>query len=1133
MRGQHKVMPKAHFVHHAMREDFLTANPGRRPHIASRFKQMLLAMKLTTFLLLAAFLQLSARGLSQTLTLNEKNVPLRQVFQKIEKQTGYTFIYKSELLASTNKVSIRVTNASLDQVLDICFKDQPLSYKIFDKIIAVQRKESPGLSTETSAKVEATGKADIDITGRVTDTDGKPLEGATIKVQGTNITTATNSNGEFQLAGISERATLEISFVGYQTYTVAVNNKTTIVASLNVKPENLNEVVINKGYYTEKQKLSTGNVAQIKSRDIEKQPVNNPLLAMQARVPGLIVTQQSGVPGSGVSIQIRGRNSITMGNDPLFIIDGVPYSSQMLPNNGGSLTNGGNALNFIGATDIESISILKDADATAIYGSRGANGVVLISTKKGKSGDTKVDLNVYSGIGKIARKAKLLNTQQYLEVRNEAFANDAATPQSWDYDVNGAWDQNAYTDWQDKLIGGSANYTEARMSVSGGSETVQYLIAGAYHKETTVFPSDFNNQKTSVHFNINSSSLNKKFKILLSGSYLNDNNRLPYLDLTYYIYLAPNAPQPHKIDGSFNWDVNDDFSNPYSTLLAKYKTFGNTLVGNSSLSYQLLPNLEIKTGLGFSNISFRDMQTFPTTYFPPSYNVKNGSANFSNSLVRNWIAEPQLNYDKSFAKHRISLTVGASFQSNTTQGEMIDAKGYTNNDLLEGLAGAATITKGTVTSTQYKYASVLGRINYSWNERYLLNLTGRRDGSSRFGPGKQFANFGAVGAGWVFSRSAFFQKSLPFISFGKLRASYGTSGNDQISDYRFIELYSFVPGAAYQGALGLRPANLANPDYAWEVNKKAEVGLELGLFKDKVFISSSFFRNRSSNQLVGYPLPNITGFNNILANLPAVVENTGFEWQVNAVNVSNKKFQWTSSANLTIARNKLVSYPDFQLSPYYTNLVIGKPLNVVKAFQVQGVDATTGIFQFVKADGSLTSMPDYSLDRSNLVDVNPKYYAGIENSFKYGNFQLEFLFQIVKQTGSNYLFTSGYPPGAGYGYYNPPVELLDRWRKTGDMSYFQKYSQDPSSDASVAYSSLQYSNYALTDASFVRLKNASLSYQCPTTVLQKMRLSNLRLYINAQNLFTFTNYIGLDPENQSVNTLPPLRVMVAGIQVTL
>jgi TonB-linked SusC/RagA family outer membrane protein len=1103
-----------------------------RDFTSPALKTLVRAMKLIAIIITLGCLQVSAHGFSQGISIKVKNVPFSQVLTEIEKQTGVSFIYGKGLIEKAGKVSFEVKNQPLSTVLELLFKNQPLDYKISDNYIVISPK--PAATSQLSTPAQILQKADpIDVRGRISNENGEPVDGATVAVKGTNIITATNSNGEFQLTGIDENATLVITGVSIETSEIRVEGKRELAITSVTKVTSLNELIINKGYYIEKQGLSVGNVGKVTAKDIEKQPINNPLYALQGRVAGVIVTQQSGVPGSNVSIQIRGRNSIAMGNDPLFIIDGVPYPSQMLPNTGTILTQGGNPLNFISATDIESISILKDADATAIYGSRGANGVVLITTKKGKSGDTRIDLNFYSGIGNVTRKARLLNAQQYLQARNEAFKNDARTPVSFDYDVNGVWDKNASSDWPEQLIGGTAHYTEARTSASGGNENIQYLIAGAYHKETTVFPSDFNNQKVSVHFNINSISLNRKFKMMLSGNYMNDNCDLPYIDLTQRIFLAPNAPGGYKVDGSLNWDVNNDYGNPFASLLARYKTVANTLVGNSVLSYLIVPNLEIKTCLGYNTVMFKDKQMFPTTYYIPSYNVKNGSANFSNSLTDFWIVEPQANYEKNFKKNKLAISIGTSIQSNTTEGEVLNATGYTNNDLLGSLAGAATITKGSITTSEYKYSSIFGRINYNWDEKYLFNLTGRRDGSSRFGPDKQFANFGAIGAGWVFSRSELFQKDLQFISYGKIRASYGTSGNDQIPDYRFQELYGFVAGAPYQGVPGLQPVNLSNPNYAWELNKKLEFGLEIGFFKDRIFISTSFFRNRSSNQLVGYLVPDITGFNTVLANLPAVVENKGFEWQINSLNIDKNKFRWTTSANLTITRNKLLSYPDFEQSPYATSLVLGKPLEIRKVYHVQGVDPASGVYQFMTKAGTLTSTPSSLTDQIDIIDRTPKYYAGIENSLKYSNIQLEFLIQVVNQTGANYLFANAYPPGAGFGYFNPPVEYLNHWQKAGDNAKFQQFTQRTSTPAYRAYRLARNSNYAYSDASFVRLKNVSLSYQLPASVLKKLRLSNLKLYINAQNLLTFTDYIGLDPENQSVNYLPPMRVMVAGIQVTL
>jgi TonB-linked SusC/RagA family outer membrane protein len=787
----------------------------KSPDLRQQTKKLLLAMKLTTFILLTACMTASAGGHAQRITINEKNAPLEKVFAAIEKQTDYSFIYTDKLLKDAKAVTVKLENSTLEQALNLLFRDQPFTYTITDNFIVVKQKGD--LSSAGGGVTQSVTEVDppIDITGKVTDADGNPLTGATVKVKGTSKGTTTNNDGVFVLKGVDENATLEISFVGYESYTVAVNNKTEIIASLKVKPESLGEVVINKGYYTEKQRLSTGNVTKINSSDIEKQPVNNPLLALEGRVPGMVVTQTTGVAGGAVNVQIRGQNSIAQGNAPLYIVDGVPFGA--LP----SLTMQGlssnilgdqgriSPLNYLNAADIVSIEVLKDADATAIYGSRGSNGVILITTKQGQTGATKVNLNLQKGFGKVTRRADLLNTQQYLEMRNEAFANTGTFPSVTDYDVNGKWSKTSYTDWQDFFIGGTSHYDDYQVSISGGNSLTGYRIGGGYHRESTVFPmaDDFNDQKTSIHFSANGSSSNKRFNIIFSGSYVADQNKLPASDFTQSILLAPNAPSLSNPDGTLDWlDFSD---NPLRDKYRAYTLKSKNLIGNTVLKYQVLKNLELRANLGYTNTDFDENVAFPLAYFPPSFPYR--LAFFNNYSTTSWIFEPQLSYFKHWNKSNVNILIGGTAQERNSEGQEIDGFDYANDALLGTLAAAGTISKGATIFEEYKYNSLFGRINYDWNQTYLFNLTARRDGSSRFGPGKQFGNFGAVGVGWIFSNEVFVQRALPILSFGKFRGSYGLVGNEPGSNYQYLELFNFTGNNPYQGGAGVFPENLPTP----------------------------------------------------------------------------------------------------------------------------------------------------------------------------------------------------------------------------------------------------------------------------------------------------------------------------------
>ena len=1105
---------------------------GNNRHIT----KTLLVMKLTVVLLTAAILNVSAAGISQTVTLKGKDISLMEIFSVIKQQTGYVVIANASLVDKAHPVTISAINSPLKNFLDQVFRDQPLQFSMKNTTIVISLKTT-GVG---SSDLQFDNTAPPPISGIIRDLEGNPLAGINIAIKGTNRGVVTDAYGNFIIdANINE--VLIISAINYGTKEIKIGSANTpLNISLERSVSPLDEVQI-IAYGQTSTRFSTGNVSTVKAADIEKQPVTNPLLALQGRVPGLFITQNSGVPGSGISVQIRGQNSIGNGNDPLYIIDGVPYTSQLLPNlssdvlqqSSGNYYAGGNPLSFINPLDIDNISILKDADATAIYGSRGANGVVLITTKKGRAGSTAVTLSLSSGIGQVSRKVDLLNPSQYLHMRREAFKNDDDVPTVDNAPDLLYWDTTRSTDWQKELIGGTAHYTNAQASLSGGNDLTQYLISTNYNKESTVFPGDFSDQKTAVHLNINSTSSNRKFTANFSANYMVDNNNLPAVDLggsVALIYLPPNAPEPFNADGTLNWANSTwpGFTNPFAITKRKYKAQTNNLLSNLNISYQLLKDLELKCSFGYTNLQVEEISTFPISSSDPLFAMK-GSASFTNNSIRSWIAEPQVTYRRIIGEGRLEVLLGTTFQQNKNKGQIEKGDGYNSDLLLENIQAAPTLFITSVTNTDYKYTAAFARINYILSNKYIVNLTGRRDGSSRFGDNNKLHNFGSVGLAWNFSYENFIQNNLPFLSFGKIRTSYGTTGNDQIGEYRFLDLYNTFQ-SSYQGTIGLTPSNLYNPNLAWEETKKWEVALDLGFLKDRILINTVFYKNRSSNQLLEYILPTVTGFSGISSNFPATVQNTGWEFTVSTNNIKSLNFNWNSSINLSIPRNKLISFPGFESSGYQSSLVIGAPLNIRKVFQMVGVNDTTGNYQFLDIKGNITSTPTYVTDQTAIANTAPDFYGGISNSLSFRGVQLDFLFQFTKQRGINPLFSTINPGRFGL---NQNVAVLDRWQASGDKPPIQRFSQSPISSSSQAYPFGSQSDHAFTDASFIRLKNLSLSYQLPDNLIKKIHFKSCKVYLSSQNLLTITNYIGLDPENSVYKALPPLRVITLGIQVSM
>lgn len=964
------------------------------------------------------------------------------------------------------------------------------------------------------------------VTGTVSEANGV-LPGVTVLVKGTSKGSQTDANGRFSLT-VNPQDILVFSYVGFKTVEVAVNNQTTLIVRLEEDTTQLKEVVLNAGYYTVKEKEATGSISRITATDIETQPVANVVATMQGRMAGVNVVQETGIAGGGFRVNVRGVNSLREGaNNPLYIIDGVPYSTDAISDQqtSTSIIGNGNPLTSINPDDIASIEVLKDADATAIYGSRGANGVVLITTKKGKSGKTTFTFLTNNSIGSVTKMMDLMNTEQYITMRKKAFANDGITTYPYNaYDVNGTWDENRYTDWQDVLIGGTSEVLSMQATVSGGSDQTTFLFSGNYRSESSVFPGDFLYKRGGGRLNISHHSDDQRFKLQFSGSYMAQDNNLPWIDyVTLSRQLAPNAPALYNEDGTLNWE-NDTWENPLANSEGKSLAFTTDLIANTLVSYELAPNLVLKANFGISDLSTEESRSAPTTMYSPSYNLSSEySYIYMNSFRRrSWIVEPQLTWKKEIGKSAVDLLIGTTFQNQTSTKLLTFASGFSSNSLIYDLASASQTFIVNNDATDYNYQAFFGRANYSFDKKYLLNLTARRDGSSRFGSGNQFATFGAVGAAWLFHREEFLKNAQSFLSFGKLRASYGTTGSDQIGDYQYLDTYS-SSGINYGGIVGLQPSQLYNPSFGWETNQKLEAALELGFFNDRILFSTAWYRNRSSNQLVGYPLPGTTGFTTIQSNLDATVENRGLEFTLRTDNIRKNDFSWVTDFNITQAGNELLSFPGLETSPYRNQYAIGEPTTIRKLFHFTGVDPTTGLYTFADVNGD--GVISYENDRTTVKDFNPDFYGGLRNLITYQGLQLDFLLQFVKQENFNFANTNGY---AGL-FFNQPVAYVNSWQQSGDSAPYQLYTSGANQVALQQSEFFSLSDGAVSDASFIRLKNISLSYTIPKKALPYM---GCRLSLEGQNLLTFTNFKGADPEFTQGGQLPPLKVYALGLQLT-
>ncbi|MBS1666783.1 MAG: SusC/RagA family TonB-linked outer membrane protein [Bacteroidetes bacterium] len=1000
------------------------------------------------------------------------------------------------------------------------------------------------------------------IRGTVNNKNHEPLAGISITVKGKQISTSTNEKGNFQIKVPGLQSVLVFTGTNVERMEIALAGRQSINIDLETKVSALDEVQV-IAYGRNTARYNVGSITKVAAEDIAKQAVANPLAALQGMVPGLVVTPTNGMPGSSFKVQIRGQNTLSPNlnalaaiDNPLYIIDGVPFSPQnvnvnqfpsMISPGKGNYYNtpyaGISPFNSIDPANIESIEVLRDADATAIYGSKAGNGVILITTKKGSNGRTSFQLNMQEGISKMGKSMPMMNTQQYLQMRREAFANDGLTPNLTPGSLGYApdlllFDTTRYTDWRNRFLGNTAHNSNITGALSGGNNSTQFRIGAGFMRNGYIFPGGYAEKRLNFSVNLHHQSNDKKFTIDFSTLYAYSKNNCSSSEsaLTAFV-LEPDYPELLDKNGNLVWEykgvlLNGSSStfNPIAYLKQKYHIENTAMNNNLVLGYQVLPNLSFKTSMGYSSFLANEYSAYPKAAQSPDYNT-NTSARFGNNDLINWVVEPQLDYNLLKPKYRLDLLLGGTLQKNSNKRNEQNGYGYINDDLLGSVSGAAR-KDASDSYSEYKYIAFFGRANFIWGKKYILNINLRRDGSSRFGPNNRFGNFGSVGAGWIFTNEAFVKNQLGVLSYGKIRGSYGTTGSDAVADYQFLS--RFAPtDYPYDGQIGYFPQNLYNPDFSWASTKKMELGLELGFLNDNLLLNAAWFRNRSGNQLVTFRLPYQTGFNNIIKNWDALVENRGIELSLNAKLLRSKDFSWDAAFNVSFPKNRLLKFPGIELSSYATAYVVGQSLSTQNKFRYASVNDSTGLFQFYGADGKLTYTPKNVSggklnDLSNIGNLDPKYFGGFQNSLRYKGFRLDLYFEGRKQMGLNYLAqVYSFVPGNRY---NVPATFEDRWKKPGDHAGFIKTTTLYNNVAQNANQFFQQSSGVYGDASYIRLKTVSLSFEIPKNILDKFKVATIKLYATAFNVLTITGYRGNDPETQNFYGVPPLKTYTLGIQ---
>ena len=870
-------------------------------------------------------------------------------------------------------------------------------------------------------------------------------------------------------------------------------------------------------------------------------------------------------------VQVRGQNSLSNNSlaqkpydQPLFIIDGVPSATgnvnisqlsnlAISPQATGGIDQltGLSPFNSINPNDIESITILKDADATSIYGSQGANGVVLITTKRGKPGKTTFNLNLNSQFNAVAKPVQLLNTQQYLQLRKDAYAIDGLAPnsdptsQSYAPDLT-IFDQNKYTNWQKIIQGNSTHNTDLHASVSGGTANNTYLVSVGYTRSDYNYPGDFADHRFTLHSALHNTSADKRFSLDLVTDFGYDQNNSAGYGGNQNVVLSPNMPD--LIDGNDNliWSYKGvPFARNFYSSLKQPSNLSNYNFNSAlNLNYRVLQGLTIGVNMGYSRNTGTEHSINPLSSQNPSPFGNTISAAFGTTAAQTINIEPQINYNKNFGKGVLTAYLGGTYRKNTTDFYNDYAYGYSNDNFLNSVNGATSQYLSDQANI-FKYVAARARLKYIYDQKYIIQVSGTRDGSSNFGPGRQFGNFGSVGAGWIFSEEKAFKEALTFISYGKLSGSFGTTGSDASKAYAYQALYTNSQNSAlpFQGISPTFPYNLYNPDFSWATKKSLNLALDFGFFNDRLLLNATYYRDRQGGQLVDYPLPIQAGFASVYENQNSTVQNKGWEFSLTSTNIKSKSFSWTTSFNLTFNRNKLLDFPNLESSSYAQQYIIGQPTSVVIGYKYKDVNPTTGLFEFYDIHGNATSFPNYGTaatggDQVVIGNREIKYMGGFGNTFNYKNFGLYVFCQFSSADAPNYLAAIYSPyPGNNPGTMNnlPEYILGKYWTGPGDNSAtLQRLTSDNFSSAAAHAGIFYQSSAALSNDTYLRVKTAALSYTLPGTFLKKAHLQGASIYVNAQNLFTITNYKFGDPEQPGSYTSFPLqRIIALGLNLKL
>jgi TonB-linked SusC/RagA family outer membrane protein len=981
--------------------------------------------------------------------------------------------------------------------------------------------------------VQIASAQEIKVTGKVTDQAGMPIPGANVLVKGTKSSVETGFDGEFTL-NAKKGDNLLVTFIGMRTVEVAASE------SMNVKMANSTnelETVLVVGYGTASKKKSTDATSRVTAKDIQQVPVSNVQNALVGKLAGVQVTQTNGKVEGGMSVRVRGAASISAGKEPLYVLDGIALITSNESSNGAPT----NPLLTLSPNEIESIDVLKDASSAAIYGARGGNGVVLITTKKGKEGKGTFSINLSQGASTPTHKKKWLNSAQYVELFSEAAINGADGDGTGDildaedkFDkLNPDWRNGTVnTDWQDEAFQSGYN-TDADFTASGGDAKTKYLMTGAYNNTAGIV---FGNNLERLTGRINlSHKVLDKLNIGMNLGYSRSEIDRIQNDKEFTTPLQAVAQSPlsptHLADGSVNENT------LYTNFLlyednAFWKTIMRRLTGKIYGEYQIIPSLKFNSDFAYDLLS----QTEDNWYGSKTDEGKsvNGQVFASSVNNENYVWSNYFTYDKTFADvHNVNVVMGMEYNNSHRRFESVTGINFPN-DSFRTVDGAATISAGSGNETGYTFVSQFARANYSYANKYLLKASIRRDGSSRFGKNEQFGTFPAFSAGWIASEEDFL-KDNSVVSFLKLKGSWGKVGNAEIGNFASLQLYDSNP---YASDSGLAFGQAGNKNLTWEKSDQTDVGFEIG-FLNRFNIEADYYNKKTDGLLFRVPLSLSSGASSINQNI-GQIESSGFEFSLNAKIVDSDKLKWNTNFNITTNQTVVNSLPNNN-SDIVNRFTINRTGENVSSFylvEFAGVDSDNGDALFVKN----TVNPDGTIDKSTTNDYSeakrvitgnpfPELMAGLTNTMNFSGF--DFSFTLQGEWGASIYNDGGRFQSASADYFdNQTTDQLNRWQKPGDITNVPQARL-------YGGNGTQASTRYLDKADFIRLRNLTFGYSLPKQVISKMGMTSIRFYLTGVNLLTFTDYGGFDPEarrddrgiGEEFYSAPPAKTTALGVNI--